>query len=97
MGNGEELKVESCGIACGDDLNCCMKLLLGRVPLDRDIATINGLGVFLHRFIMAQIRVDLIDLSVRILSKSYLLSILFTFIFNFIIGLFIELKLKKLI
>ena len=55
-----------------------------------------ALGVFLHRFVMAQIRVDLIDFSVRILPKSYLLSFLFTFIFNFIISLFMELKLEKI-
>ena len=55
-----------------------------------------ALGVFLHRFVMAQIRVDLIDFSVRILPKSYLLSILFTFIFNFIISLFMELKFEKI-
>ena len=55
-----------------------------------------GLGVLLHRFVMAQIRVDLVDFSVKILPKSFLFSILLTFLFNFIVDLFMELKLERI-
>ena len=53
-------------------------------------------GVLLHRFVMAQIRVDLVDFSVKILPKSFLYSILLTFLFNFIVDLFMELKLERI-
>lgn len=55
-----------------------------------------GVGVLLHRFVMAQIRVDLVDFSVRILPKSFLWSVLLTFAFNFIVDLFMELKLERI-
>ena len=53
-------------------------------------------GVFLHRFVMAQIKVDLVDFSVRILPVSFLYSIVLTFIFNFAVDLFMELKLERI-
>ena len=53
-------------------------------------------GVMLHRFIMAQIRVDMVDFSVSILPSSFLWSVVLTFLFNFIIDLFMELKLDKI-
>ena len=40
--------------------------------------------------------VDLVDFSVKILPKSFLLSILLTFLFNFIVDLFMELKLERI-
>ena len=55
-----------------------------------------GVGVLLHAFVMAQIRVDLVDFSVRILPKSFLWSALLTFLFNFIVDLFMELKLERI-
>ena len=55
-----------------------------------------GVGVLLHAFVMAQIRVDLVDCSVRILPKSFLWSALLTFLFNFIVDLFMELKLERI-
>lgn len=55
-----------------------------------------GLGVLLHRFVMAQIIVDMVDFKVRILPLSFLWSILLTFLFNFIVNLFMELKLEKI-
>ena len=55
-----------------------------------------GLGILVHRFVMAQIRVDLVDFSVKVLPKSFLYSVLLTFLFNFIVDLFMELKLVKI-
>lgn len=55
-----------------------------------------GLGVLVHRFVMAQIRVDMVSFSIRILPMSFLYSILLTFIFNFIVDLFMELKLERI-
>ena len=54
------------------------------------------IGIFLHRFVMAQIRVDLVDFSVKVLPKSFLFSVLLTFLFNFIVDLFMELKLERI-
>ncbi|SEH40460.1 putative ABC transport system permease protein [Ruminococcus flavefaciens] len=54
------------------------------------------LGIFVHRFVMAQIRVDMVDFSVRILPKSFIYSIILTFLFTFIVDLFMELKLEKI-
>lgn len=55
-----------------------------------------GVGILLHSFVMAQIRVDLVDFSVRILPKSFLWSALLTFMFNFIVDLFMVLKLERI-
>lgn len=55
-----------------------------------------GLGIFVHRFVMAQIRVDMVDFSVTVLPVSFLYSVLLTFLFNFIVDLFMELKLEKI-
>ena len=55
-----------------------------------------GVGILLHAFVMAQIRVDLVDFSVRILPKSFLFSALLTFLFNFIVDLFMVLKLERI-
>ena len=54
------------------------------------------LGVFVHRFVMAQIRVDMVDFSVRILPKSFIYSVILTFLFTVIVDLFMELKLEKI-
>lgn len=55
-----------------------------------------GVGILLHAFVMAQIRVDLVDFSVRILPKSFLFSTLLTFLFNFIVDLFMVMKLERI-
>ena len=55
-----------------------------------------GLGILLHRFVMAQIVVDMVDFSVRILPMSYILSVILTFVFNFIVNIFMEMKLEKI-
>ena len=54
------------------------------------------LGIFLHSFVMAQIRVDLVDFSVKIMPKSYVYSIILTFLFTFVVDLFMELKLERI-
>lgn len=55
-----------------------------------------GLGVILHRFVMAQIVVDLVSFKVRILPRSYLFSIALTFLFNLAVNFFMESKLEKI-
>ncbi|MCR4794203.1 MAG: ABC transporter permease [Ruminococcus sp.] len=54
------------------------------------------LGVFVHGFVMAQIRVDMVDFSVRILPKSFVYSVILTFIFTFAVDMFMEIKLEKI-
>lgn len=53
-------------------------------------------GVFLHRFVMAQIKVDMVDFSARILPQSFLYSIMLTFLFTFSVDLFMEIKLERI-
>ncbi|MBR3025083.1 MAG: ABC transporter permease, partial [Oscillospiraceae bacterium] len=53
-------------------------------------------GIFLHRFVMDQIKVDLVDFSAIILRESFLYSIALTFLFNFIVSLFMEIKLVRI-
>lgn len=53
-----------------------------------------GLGILLHSFVMAQIRVDLVDFSVKIAPKSYLYSVLLTFLFTITVNLFMQIKLE---
>ena len=53
-------------------------------------------GIFLHRFVMDQIKVDLVDFSAKILRESFLYSIALTFLFNFIVSLFMEIKLVRI-
>jgi len=55
-----------------------------------------GLGVLLHRFVMAQIKVDMVDFRVTVQPKSFLYSVLLTFLFNFIVDLFMEIKLERI-
>ena len=55
-----------------------------------------GLGILLHRFVMAQIRVDLVDFSVSIAPESYLYSILLTFLFTVAVNLFMQIKLERI-
>ncbi len=54
------------------------------------------LGVFLHRFVMEQINVDMITFDVRILPLSYLWSILLTFVFMVVVDLFMYIKLGRI-
>ena len=54
------------------------------------------LGRALHRFVMAQIRVDLIYFSPRIAPGSCLRSLLFTFLFVVIVDLFMYFRLERI-
>ncbi len=54
------------------------------------------LGIILHRFIMAQIIVDLVSFKVRIEPISFLYSIILTFLFNFIVDIFMMKKLERI-
>lgn len=62
------------------------------------IGTLVGLllGVFLHRFVMEQIDVDMITFDIRILPASYLWSILLTFVFMVIVDLAMYVKLERI-
>ncbi len=55
-----------------------------------------GLGVLLHKFVMAQIVVDLVSFRTEIFPISFVISALLTFVFNFIINLFMGIKLEKI-
>lgn len=54
------------------------------------------LGWALHRFVMSQINVDLMSFDVHITAMSYLLSIVFTFLFAWIVNLAMTGKLEKI-
>lgn len=55
-----------------------------------------GLGVLLHRFVMAQIVVDMVSFKVRILPLSFVYSVVLTFLFNIAVNLVMESKLEKI-
>lgn len=55
-----------------------------------------ALGIPLHRFVISQITVDLVDFNTVIFPMSYVYSIIFTFIFNLIVNLFMEIKLERI-
>lgn len=54
------------------------------------------LGILLHRFVMKQIVVDLVDFSVRILPQSFLYSVILTFVFNAVVNAFMKIKLERI-
>ena len=54
------------------------------------------LGRVLHRFVMEQIRVDLIYFDLRIAPMSYFLSLLFTFVFVVIVDVFMYFRLERI-
>lgn len=54
------------------------------------------LGILLHRFVMAQIVVDMVSFRIRILPMSFVYSILLTFFFNFIVNAVMGSKLDKI-
>ncbi len=54
------------------------------------------LGVFLHGFVISEIDVDMITFDVRILPRSYLWSILLTFVFMVVVDLFMYAKLERI-
>ena len=55
-----------------------------------------GLGILLHKFIMAQIVVDLVSFTTKILPMSYVYSVALTFVFNFAVNIFMEIKLDRI-
>ncbi len=55
-----------------------------------------ALGIPLHSFVMSQIKVDIVDFSTVIFPQSFLYSAVLTLIFNFIVNLFMEIKLEKI-
>ena len=55
-----------------------------------------GLGVLLHRFVMAQIIVDMVHFKVYIAPMSYLYSVVLTFLFTFLVNLVMRRKLSAI-
>ncbi len=53
-------------------------------------------GIFLHRFVMGQIVVDMVQFSVKIEPMSFVFSVILTFLFNMAVNLFMNLKLEKI-
>ncbi|MBQ9899023.1 MAG: FtsX-like permease family protein, partial [Ruminococcus sp.] len=54
------------------------------------------LGMLLHRFVMAQIVVDMVDFNTTVQPVSFLLSVVLTFVFNFVVNLFMQLRLERI-
>ncbi len=55
-----------------------------------------GLGILLHRFVMSQIHVDMVYFNKQILPLSFVYGILLTFLFTFLVNLFMRRKLEKI-
>ena len=53
-------------------------------------------GVWLHRFVMANINIDMIAFDVRILPMSFVNSVLLTFVFMLIVDVIMYVKLEKI-
>ncbi len=54
------------------------------------------LGVWLHRFVMSKIQVDIVYFRINILWQSYVYSLLFTFLFAILVDVFMHFKLEKI-
>ena len=54
------------------------------------------LGIFLHRFVMDQIHVDMVSFDVYIAPLSYVYAILLTFVFNFVVNLVMSVRLERI-
>lgn len=54
------------------------------------------LGKIFHAFVMSQVQVDQVAFDVRILPVSYVYSVLFTFVFAFLVNLFMSRKLDRI-
>ncbi len=54
-----------------------------------------GLGKLFHVFVMTQVQVDQVSFDVRVLPRSYLFSIILTFVFALVINLLMTGKLEK--
>lgn len=55
-----------------------------------------ALGIPLHSFVMSQIKVDIVDFSTVIFPQSFVYSAALTLIFNFIVNIFMEIKLERI-
>lgn len=54
------------------------------------------LGKIFHAFVMSQVQVDQVAFDVRVLPASYVYSVLFTFVFAFLVNLFMSRKLDRI-
>lgn len=54
------------------------------------------LGILLHRFVMSQIQVDLVSFNVHVSLKSFLLSLMYTFLFAIVVDIVMHRKLEKI-
>lgn len=54
------------------------------------------LGVFLHSFVMSQIKVDMVSFKVYIAPLSYVYSVVLTFVFNALVNLVMSARLEKI-
>lgn len=54
------------------------------------------LGIWLHRFVMSQIQIDMVSFQVNILPQSYVLALVLTFAFTFAVDLMMQSKLNKI-
>ncbi len=55
-----------------------------------------GLGILLHKFVMAQIIVDMVYFNETIKFPSYIYSMILTFVFTFLVNLVMRRKLEKI-
>ncbi|MGN0395221.1 MAG: FtsX-like permease family protein [Coprococcus sp.] len=53
-------------------------------------------GIFLHRFVIGQIHVDMVSFDVYIAPMSYVYSIILTFVFNFCVNLIMSARLERI-
>ena len=62
------------------------------------LGTVFGLplGAILHRFVMGEIKIDMVTFEVRIAPESYLLAVALTFVFTILVGLIMQPKLAKI-
>lgn len=54
------------------------------------------MGIALHRYVMAQIKLDMITFNVRISWVSFVLAIVMCFVFTFIVDIFMRLRIRKI-
>lgn len=54
------------------------------------------LGILLHRFVMAQIRIDVVTFHVRIAPLSYLIAAVLCLVFALIVAFFMRLRIRKI-
>ena len=54
------------------------------------------LGVFLHRFVISQIVIDLVSFRIYIAPVSYILAVILTFVFMFLVDLFMQIRLDRI-